>query len=971
MLKKDELKQLNKEQRLAVNHKEGPLLIVAGAGTGKTTVITERILSLFKKKGVSPENVLALTFTDKAAGEMVERLEKELPLGYVDLWVMTFHSFAQKLLEKYGVDIGLPTSFKLLDETSTWLLIRDNFALFELDYYRPLGKPTSFIHSLVKHFSRCKDELITPKQYHDFAESLKLSDEEKNKTENDGLQEEYKRISELARAYKTYQQLLVDNNCLDFGDLVFYAYQLLEKRPDIRKKYQQQFKHVLVDEFQDTNYGQYQLIKLILNDSNNITVVGDDDQSIYKFRGASVSNILQFKKDFPNSTEVVLTKNYRSRQIILDTAYEFIQKNNPDRLEIALGGSVSKRLQSEVSGPGIIEYLLSSSAEAEADAVVEKILTLDEGKNNWNNFAVLARSNDALRPIIESLERSGVPFQYVASRGLFGKPLVLDLIAYLRLLDNVHESDAMFRYLSLPIFSLSPLEVVEISRLASRKQLTLFEVVKDVRDHFSDFPAETFTKLDKALNLLNLGMQRAPTGENKSVSRVVFEFLRESGYLKHIETLTDLKRAQSFFVLQQFYKRLQGFELSNDDHSVRSYLRLLELELEAGEQGALETMAEEGPELVKVMTIHASKGLEFKYVFVVSMVDRRFPSTQRGEAIELPEALIKEQLPSGNAHIQEERRLCYVAITRAKVGLFLSGSKSYGGSRDKKPSIFIEEMGIKPIDLPAKNIDFNKVDKNEVDAFWKPLIPKRFSFTQLQDFVRCPRYYYYKYIVKLPMIGNHHLSFGNTIHLTLQRFAEEKARRFSQSQMSLFKNQETVSEITIEELLEMYKASWQDDWYESKDQKEKYRAKGKKMLNDWFSSQHSIKQPPLFIEKPFTIKINDAIVTGKIDRIDMLSDGTVAIVDYKTGRPKEKLDAEDKRQLLVYQLAVEQVFKLPVSWLAYHYLDNGACEPFMGDKKDIEKIISYLSETIDEIRNFNFTEYLDRHQSCDQCRDII
>ncbi len=971
MAKISDKRQLNNEQKQAVKHKNGPLLIVAGAGTGKTTVITERIMSLFKKEEVKPENVLALTFTDKAAGEMVDRLEKELPIGYVDMWVMTFHSFAQKILEKEGVDIGLPTNFRLLDETSTWLLVRDNFHLFELDYYRPLGKPTSFIHSLVKHFSRCKDELITPRQYLEFAESLRSKNNQDSSEDSQSLLDEQARVYELAKAYETYQQILVDNSCLDFGDLVFYAYQLLTKRPDIRKRYQKQFKYVLVDEFQDTNYGQYQLIKLILNEDQNITVVGDDDQSIYKFRGASVSNIMQFKKDFPDAVEVVLTKNYRSKQIILDTAYEFIQKNNPDRLEIVLGGSVSKRLQAEKKGPGVIEYLLSPTAEKEADAVVDKITDLDAGQGNWNDYAVLARSNDALKPIIESLERKGVPFQYIASRGLYAKPLVLDLIAYLRLLDNVHEPDAMFRYLSLPIFSLSPLEVVEISRLASRKQLTLFEVIKDYRDQISDFSAETFTKIDKALELINLGMKRMPGGEAKPVSKVVFDFLRESGYLKQIETLPDLKKMQSFFVLQQFYKRIQGFELTNNDHSVRAYLRLLELEFEAGEQGALETMVEEGPELVKVMTIHASKGLEFKHVFVVSMVDRRFPSASRSEPIELPEALIKEQLPTGNAHLQEERRLCYVAITRAKEGLYLSGAKSYGGSRDKKPSIFIEEMGIKPVESTNNDVNFDQGPQTEVDAFWKPLIPKRFSFTQLQDFVRCPRYYYYKYIVKLPMIGNHHLSFGNTIHLTLQRYAEEMARRYGQSQMSLFNKKMEPVAITIDELMEMYKNSWQDDWYESKDQKERYRQKGKKMLNDWLSSQQAMKTPPLFIEKPFTIKVDDAIVTGKIDRIDLLPDKSVAIIDYKTGRPKDKLDAEDKRQLLVYQLAVEQVFKLPVSWLAYNYLDNGSCEPFVGSQKDIDKIVLYLSETINEIRNFNFTDYLNRHQSCDQCRDII
>lgn len=960
---------LNKEQKKAVDHKNGPLLIVAGAGTGKTTVIIERVLNLFKKKSVKPENVLALTFTDKAAGEMVERLEKELTIGYVDLWVMTFHSFAQKLLEQHGADIGLPTKFKLLDETATWLLIRDNLDSFELDYYRPLGKPTSFIHALVKHFSRCKDELITADQYLDYAQLLiKNSSNQTSDQESD----EPERVLEIAKAYKRYQEILLANDCLDFGDLVFYAYQLLSKRPAIRKKYQQQFKYVLVDEFQDTNYGQYQLIKLLLTAENNITVVGDDDQSIYKFRGASVSNILEFKNDFPNAKDVVLTTNYRSRQIILDCAYDFIQKNNPDRLEIALGGSISKRLQSARPGSGVVQYLSSITAEAEAEAVVKKIIALDDSAGNWNKFAILARSNEALKPAIETLESHGVPFQYIASRGLFGKSLVLDLIAFLRLLDNVHEADALFRYLSLPIFDISPIEIIEISRLASRKQLSLFEVARDARLLLPVLSETTYTKLEQALNLLYLGMKKNPLGENKSVSQVIFEFLKESGYRKYIDTLPDLKRAQTYFVLEQFYHRLKGFELVSQDHSVKTYLRLLELELEAGEQGALETMADEGPELVKVMTIHASKGLEFDYVFVVSMVDRRFPSSQRSEPIELPNALIKEQLPSGNAHIQEERRLCYVAITRAKEGLFLSGAKSYGGSRDKKPSIFVEEMGLTPIEVQTNKINFIDKETNEVNFYWKPLIPKRFSFTQLQDFTRCPRYYYYKYIVKLPMIGNHHLSFGNTIHLALQRFAEETAKRFGQAQMSLFKKNPTdPSPLTLEELLAFYEACWQDDWYESKNQKEKYRLKGKKMLTEWMASEFKISQPPLFIEKPFTIKIDDAVVTGKIDRIDLLPDKSVAIIDYKTGRPKDKLDTESKRQLLVYQLAVEQVFKLPVNWLAYHYLENGACVPFIGDKKDIEKVILFLTETINEIRDFNFSEFLDHHHSCDNCREII
>ncbi|MCD4760668.1 UvrD-helicase domain-containing protein, partial [bacterium] len=341
-----DLLYLNKAQKQAVTHDQGPAILIAGAGTGKTTVITQRIAYLIEQKKADPDQILAVTFTEKAAGEMIERVDKLLPLGYADLWIHTFHGFCDRVLKDYAMDIGLSNDFKLLDQTSAWMLVRDNLDKFDLDYYSPLGSPTRFIHALLSHFSRLKDEVVYPEEYLKYAEDLHLDTDQAGDREE--VEQETFRVREVAHAYHIYQQLLLENNALDFGDLINYTLKLFQKRPHVLKKFREQFKYILVDEFQDTNWAQYELIKILAEPKNNLMVVGDDDQAIYKFRGAAISNILSFKKDYgkkkPASTkasadaqltlrEIFLNDNYRSGQKILDIAYNFIQQNDPDRLE--------------------------------------------------------------------------------------------------------------------------------------------------------------------------------------------------------------------------------------------------------------------------------------------------------------------------------------------------------------------------------------------------------------------------------------------------------------------------------------------------------------------------------------------------------------------------------------------------------------------------------------------------------------
>ncbi|MFH1537189.1 MAG: UvrD-helicase domain-containing protein, partial [Patescibacteria group bacterium] len=662
------LKGLNSEQKEAVTGKGGPFLIVAGAGTGKTTVITRRIAWLIVEKKVPADEVLALTFTDKAASEMEERVEAILPLGYFDLWISTFHSFCERILKQHAIDIGLPTNFKLLSETDQWLLIRENLDQFELDYYKPKANPTKFIEALVKHFSRTKDENISIKEYTEFSDELKQNTDSKETDEDN----EAKRVGEVASAYAIYQKVLLENNALDFGDLITYTIQLFKARPEILKKYQKQFKYLLVDEFQDTNYAQYELIKMLAAPDNNLMVVGDDDQAIYKFRGASVSNILEFKKDFPKAEEIILVNNYRSGQNILDLSHKFIKLNDPERLESKL--KINKKLKAEVVKNSVIEYLPFKSAEEEAKKVIEKIIELKKGDVSWNDFAILIRANNQADQFIPYFERGNIPYQFLASKGLFSKTIVLDMMAYLRLLDNYHESRAVFRVLNFKVFNLEYENILHLLDYANKNTLSLWEALLNAKTN-KKLDEKAVLKIEKIISIVEEGTNLT---KEKSVGTVLLNFLNKSGYLKDITKKDSLEAQEKLIYLNQFYKYIQNFEENADEKTVVRFIAQINLMQEAGEKGNLQANFDEGPESVKIMTVHGAKGLEFKYVFIVNLVDKRFPSIKRSDPIMLPDELVREDLPGGDVHIQEERRLFYVAMTRAKEGLFLTSAENYG-----------------------------------------------------------------------------------------------------------------------------------------------------------------------------------------------------------------------------------------------------------------------------------------------------
>jgi DNA helicase-2/ATP-dependent DNA helicase PcrA len=973
-----DLTKLNKEQKEAVLHDKGPLLIVAGAGTGKTTVITQRIINLIEKGLAKPEEILAVTFTEKASSEMEERVDKLLEFGYVDLWISTFHSFCERILRDNALDIGLAPDFKILDGTAAWLLARQNLDRFDLKYYKALGNPTKFIQALISHFSHCKDQEVYPENYLEYANSLKT-------THNESEDEETERIKEVANAYHTYQQILLENGVLDFGDMISYCLKLFNKRPLILKKYREKFKYILVDEFQDTNWAQYELIKLLASPVNNLTVCADDDQAIYCWRGASFSKILDFTKDFVDAKQVSLIKNYRSTQNILDKSYNFI-KQNKDRLETEI--KIDKKLIADSVETGVIEHIHAKNIDQEAGQVLKKILAIKKCQEdvNYNDFAILVRANDHAIPFIRALERAGLPYQFLASRGLYSKPIILDIISYFKLLDNYHEGTAVYRILNLPFLNIVEYDIAAITQYCRKKAISLFEALQEL----VLIPGISADTHEKVVSILSLIKKHSEMAREKGVSEVLVAFLEDSKYLKY---LIDKDDEEKIDLANQFLNKLKSFEETTVDPTLKNFMEEMNLELESGEEGKLEFDPGQGPDMIKVMTIHGAKGLEFKYVFIVNMVDRRFPTDQRKDAIELPEDLIKDIKPKGDVHLEEERRLCYVAMTRAKKELYFTSADDYGGQRKKKLSRFLTEMGYKTDD---KDVDESKTGllaekikptdklKNKIQAQY---LPSHFSYSQLAAFEKCPLQYKFAFILKVPTRGKAVFSFGKTMHNTLEAFLRwlnepasvkglDRAKQENLSGEKVVKKSKKKKNV-FEKLENLYEENWIDEWYNSKKEKEAYYKNGKRIIKEFYE-RFSEKSPnilkingQLALEMPFNLKIGDHTIFGVIDRIDETKDG-VEIVDYKTGTSK---DRPEKEQLLIYQIAAQEVLHLKPKQLYYYYLDDGKTASFLGSEKELSDQKEKIIEEIEKIRNSEFEptpgwqcQYCDFKDICDSAQ---
>lgn len=946
---------LNKEQKRAVTHTTGPLLIIAGAGTGKTTVVTKKIAYLIEQKVAKPSEILALTFTEKAAAEMEERVDQLVPYGFTDMWISTFHAFGDRLLRDFSLDLGLPANFKVLTGTEQAIFLRQNIYAFDFKYFRPIANPISHIEALLSHFSRLKDELIDADTYIAFAKSEIIKVKQRKDSNEDELVEAEKTL-ELAHAYLRYNELMIQAGNLDFGDQLFLTYKLLKENKKVREECQEKFKFIIVDEYQDTNFAQNEIVKLIADKHKNITVVGDDDQSIYRFRGASISNILDFSSVYKNSTEIVLNKNYRSTQEILDSSYKLIQNNNPDRLEIK--NNINKKLETPKHGM-LPELIHCETLSCEADMVIKKILALrDHHTYSYNSFAILVRANSHAEPFIQSLNMAGIPYAFSGASGLFSQPEIRMIVSFLKCLAYPDDNLSFYQLATSELYNISHQSISEYYALAKRGNRSMSDTINNIE-------IEDDSDRDK-LKLLVSDITDYSQKKNEPIGETLYEYLNKKDYLKSLVKNPTAENEMKINNVAKFFSRIAEFTHSSDQKDVLSFLNNLELILEVGDEVASSDI-DPDIDAVNILTAHASKGLEWPVVFIANCVADRFPSRKKRDALPIPDGLIRERLPEGDFHTQEERRLFYVAATRAKEYLFLSSADDYGGKRIKKLSPFVMELlnEVEPNKLKHKLSANEKIERFKKLPDSPISLPKKFnsktlklSRQQIDDYYSCPKKFYFAHIIKIPLLENHYLMYGTAIHAALDHYFSRKINK---------------EKPTLESLLIDYENAFKNVGFITREQEDLRKKAGIETLTRFFDEDQKDTTLPTQVEAVFEFNENNIKINGRYDLV-FSSKTETEIRDFKTSDVKTQKDADrrikESTQMLIYALAwYEKYGIIPKTTL--FFIESGLRGETTFKMSDLEKTKTMIFEVAEGIRGGDMTAKPELRQ-CRLCpyRDI-
>ena len=675
---------LNEEQKKGVFTTEGPVLLLAGAGSGKTRVLTHRAVYLIEELGVNPYHILAITFTNKAAGEMRERIDDMVGYGSENIWVSTFHSTCVRILRRFIDHIGFGTNFTIYDTEDQKTIMKDICKRLEID--TKMYKEKSFLAAI----SSAKDELISPEAY-----ALRA-------------QGDFRKMKEAA-VYREYQQVLRKNNALDFDDLIVKTVELFQSDMEVLDYYQERFRYIMVDEYQDTNTAQFQLIKLLAGKYKNLCVVGDDDQSIYKFRGANIYNILNFEKEFPNAVTIKLEQNYRSTQNILNAANGVIANNV---------GRKAKRLWTENEEGEKIAFHQFETGFDEADYVAKDIRSkVREGLYHYGDCAVLYRTNAQSRLFEERFITASIPYKIVGGVNFYSRREIKDLLAYLKTIDNAMDDLAVRRIINVPKRGIGATTLSRVQDYADENSLTFYNALKMAEEIGTIGRASA--KIRPFVMLIQSMRSKLPY---ISVSELLQEIIEETGYVRELEAENTEEAQQRIENIDELISKAVTYEESEEEPTLSGFLE--EVALVADIDSVDETQ-----DYVVLMTLHSAKGLEFPQVYLAGMEDGLFPGF----------GAICAENPT--AEIEEERRLAYVGITRAKERLSISCARMRmirGETQYNKVSRFVKEI---PRELLAGTIQKEKMPdipkpsmmaKNAFSA--KPMALRRTGVPEARNF---------------------------------------------------------------------------------------------------------------------------------------------------------------------------------------------------------------------------------------------
>lgn len=949
----DPFDELNAEQRAAVTHGEGPLLVVAGAGTGKTRVITQRIRYLLESNpGLTGENILGLTYTRKAAAEMKQRVVEAIGARAENLTLGTFHSFCFQILLEQNPGLGL------IDNFDHWILLRRNIRQLQLEEFKRLAEPGKFLEDFVDFFSRCQDELVTPDEYQQFVDRLR----ERFEREQDALEvaqraareTELRQQAEVASAYRASDRLLRERNLLTFGAALLEAVMQLRANRALLELLRARYRHVLVDEFQDTNIAQLELLWLLAGEHRNIVAVGDDDQAIYRFRGASFGSFQVFAQKFlgrkidpqhlPGEV-VLLTRNYRSSQRILRVAGQAIAMN-ADRMFPA------KRLVAE-NAPGEKINIVELGTPAEEACWVAGDLERGHAEGHrWREFAVLYRMHTHRDLLVAELVRRGIPF-VIRNRSVLNNRLVRDVLAYLRLVATPADNVACARVLAAPAWGLEPADLARLcERAGTSTSRSLWEV------------------LEAAQGELAFARGARRTGE---LVAWVSELRRRAREASVTELLQEILAGMNLVLpgsdpdrphLDRFVAYISEWERKSQTRELREFIEYFRLYREAG--GDINLEEEPERDAVQLMTAHSAKGLEFGRVFLLRLVRKAFPAGERPRVLEFPLDLMKEEKPQGEFHIQEERRLFYVALTRARQRLTLTTVVN----KRMKQSEFLEDILEAPhiaradvqtlelrVELPGEDTGgappeqlFGPADPNaraysrigEWAQTYRPPVtePLRLSASAIDTYQSCPL----KYLLghAWGVRGGPHavMTFGSVMHNTIRELVREVSRK---------------RHLDFEDVEAIYEREWRSAGFADDYQEEEYKKDGLEQLRVFHSSYARQPADVLHQEKQFELPVEgNIVVTGRMDQVNRLDEKEVEIVDYKTGRPKKEQDAEKSLQLSLYALAAREVFDLQPALLTFYNLTTNEPVSAGRDAKQLNRALDTVQEVADDIRAGHF-----------------
>lgn len=698
---------LNAEQREAVFHTEGPLLILAGAGSGKTRVLTHRIAYLIEEKGINPWNILAITFTNKAAGEMRERVDDIVGFGSESIWVSTFHSTCVRILRRHIDRLGYDNNFTIYDSDDQKTLMKDVCKLLQID------TKTYRERTILSAISSAKDEMITPEEY----ELNAYGDFSKKK---------------IAEAYKEYERQLKANNALDFDDLLVKTVQLFQTQPEILEYYQDRFRYIMVDEYQDTNTVQFKLISLLAAKYKNLCVVGDDDQSIYKFRGANIQNILSFEKEFEHTKVIKLEQNYRSTSTILDAANAVI-KNNV--------GRKAKSLWTENGEGEKIQFRQFDTAYDEAEYIVGDIRErVDNGKAAYCDHAVLYRTNAQSRLFEEEMITANIPYKIVGGVNFYARKEIKDLLAYLKTIDNGKDDLAVRRIINVPKRGIGLTTVNRITEAAQQRGISFYEALCSA--DLVPGLGRSISKLESFAAMIEYFRKEA---EHLSITELMEEILTETGYVEELKAEGEEEAEARLQNIDEFLNKIAAYEESCEEELPTLSGFLEEVALVAD----IDSLDEES-DYVVLMTLHSAKGLEFPYVYLAGMEDGIFPSYMTITADDPTE-------------IEEERRLCYVGITRAKKELAMTCARRRmirGETQYNKMSRFLKEV-------PPQLLSTGKiVEKEELE------LPKQNAYVQAKQSFQAKPFMISKPVQQFGVKSGEGLSYGVGDRVRHMKFGE-------------------------------------------------------------------------------------------------------------------------------------------------------------------------------------------------------